>query len=211
MVPTQAGSGVGVSTTVHVLSVPACAPDAFPGRTHVGLAALVQAGLPGLNLPGVMASFPVLNLPGVVAFRSIPPGAVLSDIGIEFVRLPGAVGNITAQGLGFPAALFGLLPQPCRVNLCLLGVGTRPDGLGLPFAGVDFHILGLTPDLGGLFPVLPVPLLLHGLPAFSASQEEQHDQHHHDNGNNYPYPWNCVHVSHHFPLCCDRAGPRHSG
>jgi hypothetical protein len=201
-------AGVRVST-VGIPCIPAHARAHVPGWTCVGRAPSITADLAVLNALGVV---PVAALvPRVVHYGAILPPAIGSHVGIELVRLPRAAGNVAPQGLGFLAALFCFLAQPRSVNLCLLGVGSRPDGLGLPLAGINFHILGFTPDLGGLLPVLLVPLLLHGFPAPSSGQEQQHDQYHHNNGNYHPYPWSCIHVSHHFPLRCDRAGPRHSG
>lgn len=186
--------------------------------SRVGMAAVPVRRVPvaitdstcvGRSTP-VMSGVTVLA-PLLSALNAVPPAAIASDIGIEFIRLPGAAGDVTPQGLGLVGPLLGFLPKAGRVNLRLLCIGTRADGLGLALAGVDFHVLGFTPDLGGLFPVLLVAFLLHGLAALSAGQKEHHDQCHHNNGNYHPYPWSCIHVSHHFPLRCDRAGPRHSG
>ena len=152
-----------------------------------------------------------LRLPVLIRLTYAAAGTVASDVGINLVRLPGVPGNVIPQGLGFLAALLGFLPQARRVHLGLLGVGACPDGLGLPFAGVKFHIFSLAADIGRLLPVLLVPLRLHRFPAPSAGQKQQHNQRHYDDGNHYPYPWSYVHVSHHFPLRCDRAGARHSG
>lgn len=187
--------------------------------SRVGMAAVPILRVPvdvpintcvGRSTP-VMAGVTVLHLPSVSILNAVPPAAIPSDVGIKFIRLPGAAGNVAPQGLGLMGPLLGFLPKAGCVNLRLLRIGPRADGLGLTLAGVDFHVLGFTPDLGGLFPVLLVALLLHGLAALSAGQKKHHDQCHHNNGNYHPYPWSCIHVSHHFPLRCDRAGPRHSG
>jgi hypothetical protein len=156
-------------------------------------------------VPGIhSASF----LPGVLHRAAVLPAAVRADVGIKLVCLPGAAGNVAPQGLGFLAALFSLFLQPRCIYLGLLRIRTGPDGLRFTLAGIDFHVLGFAPDLGRLLPVFLVPLFLHCLPAPASGQEQQHDQRHHNNGNYNPYPWSCVHVSHHFPLRCDRAGPR---
>jgi hypothetical protein len=159
----------------------------------------------------VMAGVTMLHRPSIIALNAVPPAAIPSYVRIQFIRFPGAAGNITPQGLGLIGPLLGLLPKAGSVNLRLLRISTRTDGLGLALAGIDFHVLGFTPDLGGLFPVFLVAFLLHGLAALSAGQKKHHNQRHHNNGNYHPYPWSCIHVSHHFPLRCDRAGPRHSG
>src|SRR5690242_7139492 len=104
-----------------------------------------RAILPGIihyrtPLPGVI-SFAAL-VPGVVNNGALLPPAIGPYIGIKFVRLPCTAGNVTPQGLGFLAALFCFLAQPCSVNLRLLGVRARPDGFGLTFTGVNFHVLG---------------------------------------------------------------------
>lgn len=214
------GRTAPIAADLAVLKMLGVVPFVALAPGVVPLAALVPgviqywAILPGsihyrAPLPGVV-SFAAL-VPGVVHYGALLPPAIRPYVGIKFVRLPCTAGNVTPQGLGFLAALFCFLAQPCSVNLRLLGVRARPDGFGLPFAGINFHVLGFAPDLGGLFPVLLVPLLLHGFPAPSTGQEQQHDQYHHNNGNYHPYPWSCIHVSHHFPLRCDRAGPRHSG
>lgn len=184
---------VGMSA-LHVSRVPARSP----AGTSVGRSTPVMAGIP------------VFRLAAVWARRLVPP-AIPADVGIELVRLPGVAGYVAAQGLRLMGPLLGFLPKARRVDLCLFGVGACPSGLGFPLAGVDFHVLGFTPDLCRLFPVLLVPLLLEGLPALSAGQKEHHDQCNDNDGNYHPNPWSCIHVSHHFPLRCDRAGPRHSG
>jgi hypothetical protein len=185
----------------------------------VGMAAIPVRRVPvdipdstcfGSSTP-VMAGVSMLHRPSIIALNAVPPAAIPSDVRVKFIRFPGAAGNITPQGLGLMGPLLGLLPKAGSVNLRLLRIGTRADGLSLALAGIDFHVLGFTPDLGGLFPVLLVAFLLHGLAALSAGQKKHHNQRHHNNGNYHPYPWSCIHVSHHFPLRCDRAGPRHSG
>lgn len=154
-----------------------CIPAHGPGGTSVGRSTPVVAGIP------------VFRLVVARARSLVPPAAIASDVRIELVRLPGVVGHITPQGLGLMGPLLGFLPKARRVNLGLLSVCARPGGLGLTLAGVDFHLFGFTPDLCRLFPVLLVPLLLHGLPALSAGQEEHHDQCNNNDGNYHPYPW----------------------
>jgi len=223
MATVKAVAGVGLYT-VGVPRIPAHVSAQVPGRTWIGRTCIgwtstIVARIPGLNLPHIVPLAAILPgvvslaaiLPGVVHYSAILPAAFRPYVGIKLVGFPCTAGNIAPQGLGFLAALLGFLPQPGRVYLRLLRVGTRPDGLGLPFTRINFHVLGFAPDLGGLFPVLLVPLLLHCFPAPSTGQEQQHNQHHNNNGNYHPYPWSCVHVSHHFPLRCDRAGLRHSG
>ncbi len=167
--------------------------------------------MPDVGCIAAMVGSPGLYLPVLARLVHAAAGAVTADVGIQLVRLAGVAGNVTAEGLRFPAAFLGFLPQPGRVHLGLLGVGARTDGLGFPFAGVEFHVFSLAADLGRFFPILLVPLLLHRLAAPSAGEEQHHNQGHDDNRNHYPYPWSCVHVSHHFPLRCDRAGQSHSG
>ncbi|MDQ0729715.1 hypothetical protein [Arthrobacter sp. B1I2] len=170
----------------------------------------VRPGRIGVVGKGVRA--PCVATSGVgMPFPAIPSAAIRSDVGIEFVSLPGMGGNVTPQGLGFMGPLLGFLPKARCVNLCLLSISPRPNGLSFPLTGINFHILGFTPDFGSLFPVLLVPFLLGSLPALSTGQKEHHDQCNDNNGNYHPYPWSCIHFSHHFPLRCDRAGPRHSG
>lgn len=164
----------------------------------------------GLRHPAITDALDVavaglgLRLPILIRLAYAAAGTIAPDVGVKFVRLPRMAGNVTPEGLGFPAALLGFLPQPRRVHLGLLGVGTRPDGFGFPFAGVEFHIFSLMADLCRFLAVLLVALLLHRLPAPSAGEEQQHNHRHYDDGDHYPYPWSCVHVSHHFPLRCDR-------
>lgn len=205
----------GAIPLVPVLSGVVHVAPAHPGvlnilSAHPGVAHF-PATRPGVLdivtiMPGIhsVAAF----FPGVLHHAGVLPGAVRTDVGIKLVRLPGMAGNVTPQGLGFLAALFSFFLQPRRVDFGLLGVRPGPDGFRFTLAGIDFHVLGFAPDLGGLLPVFLVPLFLHCLPAPASGQEQQHDQRHHNNGNYNPYPWSCVHVSHHFPLRCDRAGPR---
>ena len=192
-------SGIALSratmSTVHRARFPA----RIPGGARVYRTTFLMGGSPKVLLP------PAMVLP------VIPPAAIRADVRIQFVRLPAVAGNVAPQGLRFLAALLGLLPKTGGVYLGLLGVGTGPRGFSLPFAGVNFHILRFPADISSLFPVLLVALLLHGLPALSPGEEQHHNQRHDNNGNDHPYPWGCIHVSHHFPLRCDRAGPRHSG
>ena len=179
-----------------------------PGRPGVAHIPAVSAGVMDIVtiMTGIHSVAAVSR--GAVHYARVLPPAVRADVGIKLVCLTGTAGNVAPQGLGFLAALLSFFCQPCRINLRLLGIRTGPDGLRFPLAGIDFHVLGFAPDLGGLLPVLLVPFFLHCLPAPASGQEQQHDQGHHNNGNYNPYPWSCVHVSHHFPLRCDRAGPR---
>ena len=125
-------------------------------------------------------------------------GAVAVDIGIQLVRLPGVAGDVTPQGLGLLAALLGFPLQARRIHLGLLGIGTRTDGLRFPIASIELHGFSFPADFGSFLAVLLVALHLHGLPAPPAGEDQQHNQRHRDDGNHYPYPWSCIHVSHHF-------------
>lgn len=193
---------------VHVAPTAPGVLNVAPGRPGVAHFPATRPGVLDIvtTMPGIHSVAALF--PGVVHHAGVLPGAVRTDVGIKLVCLTGTAGNVAPQGLGFLAALFSFFCQPCRINFRLLGIRTGPDGLRFPLAGIDFHVLGFAPDLGGLLPVLLVPFFLHCLPAPASGQEQQHDQRHHNNGNYNPYPWSCVHVSHHFPLRCDRAGPR---
>ena len=135
-----------------------------------------------------------------VAPRTLPVGG--SHIRVDGVRLPGVLGNVIPQGLRLSRPLLGFLAQPGSFHLGLLGVGPGTRGPGLVFAGIQFNILGLAADLGRLFAVRLIPLLLDCLTALPRHQK-QHNQHHHNDCNYHPNPW--FHATHLF-LCC-YAGP----
>lgn len=143
---------------------------------------------------------------GVAAAATFP-----LDVRVKFVRFPRPLIHVVAESLGLRRLLVCLLAQPSCLNLRLLSVRTRTGGLGLALAGIKFAVLGVAADLGSLFAVRVIPLLLYRLPAPSCREQQQHNKHHRNNGNYHPNPWSCFHVTHHFPLRCDPAGRRLSG
>jgi hypothetical protein len=134
------------------------------------------------------------------AFAVGTVAAVPADVRIKLVRFPGPFVHIVAERVGLRGLLVCVLAQPSRVDLRLLCVRLGAGSLRFPLPGVKFLDLGLAANFCSLLPVRVVPLLLYRLPAPSAYQQEQHNQHYHNNGNYHPNPWSCFQITHHFPL-----------
>ncbi|KSU74056.1 hypothetical protein GA0061083_3435 [Pseudarthrobacter enclensis] len=167
-----------------VISAPACVrlPDSVHPAILPGAVFLLLST--ARDFPRCRIRVERLALPILAAGTS---AAATADVGIYLVGLAGVTGDLSAQLLRLMRLLLGFLPQPGGVDLRLLGVRTRTGRLGFPLTGVDFLVLRFPADLGCLFPVLLIALLLHGLPA-PPTEKEQQNSHDHHNGDHYPYP-----------------------
>ena len=188
---------------------------AAPGRT----VRLVAAAVPAIVVPDSIiadaiagsssAAGRIPHPPGsivMVGVVAVPPvAAVRRDVRVELVRFPRPFVYVIADDAGLCGLLVRVLAQPRRFNLRPFRV--RPGARRLCFAlpGVKFLVLGLAANLRRLLAVRVIPLLLYCLPAPSCCEQQQHNQHHHDYGDQHPNPWSYFQITHHFHF--DVTGP----
>jgi hypothetical protein len=197
-----------------------------PQRVSVGIGSCVPSGVsvpprvtprvrvnitPGVRV-GVSPPRVRTNIAPGVRVRVSPPAAFHIYVGIQGVRLVEVLLGVRPEVLRLRLPPLGLLAEPCRLNLGLLGISFGTHGLGFIFAGLKFRFLSLAADFGRVLAVLFVALLPERFPA--PAVHEQSNQRDDDDYNDDPNPGSCIHrgstslhIQHGPAICAPRCSP----
>lgn len=140
------------------------------------------------------AGIGVIPVVGIVSPVRTAPTVVVRHLGVNLVRLPGALVGLPAQTLCIGLALFCFLAQPFGVNLGLLGFRVRAGCPRLPLARIEVLGMRFFTNLVGAIVILPALLLIVCVLALPAEENDQSDdEQHHEDPDDDPYPRHCVH------------------
>lgn len=159
-----------------------------PQRVSVGIGSCVPSGV---SVPPRVTPRVRVNITPGVRVRVSPPAAFRIYVGIQGVRLVEVLLGVRPEVLRLRLPPLGLLAEPCRLNLGLLGISFGTHGLGFVFAGLKFRFLSLAADFGRVLAVLFVALLPERFPA--PAVHEQSNQRDDDDYNDDPNPGSCIH------------------